>query len=159
MCPPQVCGHGFTAGDLGPGTILGSAAFNTFVIVGVCVLVVPDGEVRRIRRLGVYLLTASCGVIAYVWLYLILAVFSPGVVEVLLMLAPLEEGGVMAAVSTGVGGDAHPPLLPALRPAGLDGRPATAPLPAPAPASSGARHGGRSGGRSPGQRRASPAEH
>uniref|UniRef100_H3CKN4 Solute carrier family 8 member 2a n=1 Tax=Tetraodon nigroviridis TaxID=99883 RepID=H3CKN4_TETNG len=78
----EVCGHGFAAGALGPGTIVGSAAFNMLVIVGVCVLVVPDGETRRIQRLPVYLLTASWSVLAYVWLYLILAVSSPGIVEV-----------------------------------------------------------------------------
>ncbi|CAF95011.1 unnamed protein product, partial [Tetraodon nigroviridis] len=93
MCPSQVCGHGFAAGALGPGTIVGSAAFNMLVIVGVCVLVVPDGETRRIQRLPVYLLTASWSVLAYVWLYLILAVSSPGIVEVLLMpdAVPLED--------------------------------------------------------------------
>lgn len=85
LCRSQVCGHGFAAGDLGPGTIVGSAAFNMFVIIGVCVLVIPDGESRRIKQLGVYFVTALWSIFAYVWLYLILAVFSPGIVEVFLM--------------------------------------------------------------------------
>ncbi|XP_051942501.1 sodium/calcium exchanger 3 isoform X2 [Hippocampus zosterae] len=41
----EVCGHEFRAGQLGPSTIVGSAAFNMFVIVGLCVSVIPQGEV------------------------------------------------------------------------------------------------------------------
>lgn len=77
----EICGKNFEAGDLGPGTIVGSAAFNLFVIIGICVLVVPDGQVRRIKHLSVFLITASWSVFAYLWMYLILAVFTPGVVE------------------------------------------------------------------------------
>ncbi|XP_067875210.1 sodium/calcium exchanger 3-like isoform X2 [Heterodontus francisci] len=78
----EVCGHGFLAGALGPGTIVGSAAFNMFVIIAVCVYCIPDGEVRRVKHLRVFFVTASWSIFAYIWMYLILAVFSPGVVEV-----------------------------------------------------------------------------
>ncbi|XP_056314100.1 sodium/calcium exchanger 2a [Danio aesculapii] len=78
----EVCGHGFESGELGPGTIVGSAAFNMFVIIGVCVWVIPDGEVRKIKHLRVFFITASWSIFAYIWLYLILAVISPGVVQV-----------------------------------------------------------------------------
>eukprot|EP00062_Callorhinchus_milii_P009310 gi/632953040/ref/XP_007892179.1/ PREDICTED: sodium/calcium exchanger 1-like [Callorhinchus milii] len=78
----EVCGHGFVAGELGPSTIVGSAAFNMFVIIAICVNVVPDGEVRRIKHLRVFFVTATWSIFAYTWLYLILAVMSPGVVEV-----------------------------------------------------------------------------
>ncbi|XP_069743749.1 sodium/calcium exchanger 1b isoform X1 [Narcine bancroftii] len=77
----EVCGHGFRAGQLGPSTIVGSAAFNTFVIIAICVYVVPDGEVRRIKHLRVFFVTAAWSIFAYAWLYLILAVISPAVVE------------------------------------------------------------------------------
>ncbi|XP_051880721.1 sodium/calcium exchanger 1b isoform X2 [Pristis pectinata] len=77
----EVCGHGFNAGELGPSTIVGSAAFNTFVIIAICVYVVPDGEVRRIKHLRVFFVTAAWSIFAYAWLYLILAVISPAVVE------------------------------------------------------------------------------
>uniref|UniRef100_UPI00398E69E5 sodium/calcium exchanger 1-like isoform X2 n=1 Tax=Pristiophorus japonicus TaxID=55135 RepID=UPI00398E69E5 len=77
----EVCGHGFHAGELGPSTIVGSAAFNTFVIIAICVYVVPDGEIRRIKHLRVFFVTAAWSIFAYAWLYLILAVISPGVVE------------------------------------------------------------------------------
>lgn len=35
----EVFGNNFEAGDLGPGTIVGSAAFNLFVIVAICIAV------------------------------------------------------------------------------------------------------------------------
>ncbi|XP_043328351.1 sodium/calcium exchanger 3 isoform X4 [Cervus canadensis] len=78
----EVCGHGFIAGDLGPSTIVGSAAFNMFIIIGICVYVIPDGETRKIKHLRVFFVTAAWSIFAYIWLYMILAVFSPGVVQV-----------------------------------------------------------------------------
>ncbi|XP_026215087.1 sodium/calcium exchanger 1-like isoform X4 [Anabas testudineus] len=78
----EVCGHNFDAGELGPNTIVGSAAFNMFVIIGLCVSVIPEGETRKVKHLRVFFVTAAWSVFAYTWLYLILAVFSPGVVEI-----------------------------------------------------------------------------
>uniref|UniRef100_A0A3P8YQM6 Calx-beta domain-containing protein n=1 Tax=Esox lucius TaxID=8010 RepID=A0A3P8YQM6_ESOLU len=78
----EVCGHNFDAGDLGPNTIVGSAAFNMFVIIGLCVSVIPDGEHRKVKHLRVFFVTATWSIFAYTWLYLILAVISPGIVEV-----------------------------------------------------------------------------
>lgn len=82
----QVCGHGFKSGELGPGTIVGSAAFNMLVIIAICVVVIPDGEVRKIKHLRVFFITASWSIFAYIWLYLIISVISPGVVQVCLCL-------------------------------------------------------------------------
>uniref|UniRef100_A0A7N6AB47 Calx-beta domain-containing protein n=1 Tax=Anabas testudineus TaxID=64144 RepID=A0A7N6AB47_ANATE len=78
----EVCGHDFKAGELGPGTIVGSAAFNMFVIIGICVWTIPNGETRKIKHLRVFFITAFWSIFAYIWLYLILSVMSPGVVEV-----------------------------------------------------------------------------
>lgn len=78
----EVCGHNFHAGQLGPNTIVGSAAFNMFVIIGLCVSVIPEGQTRKVKHLSVFFVTASWSIFAYTWLYLILAVFSPGVVEI-----------------------------------------------------------------------------
>jgi solute carrier family 8 (sodium/calcium exchanger) len=72
----------FKAGDLGPGTIVGSAAYNLFVIIAICVLVIPKGEVRKIKHLRVFFVTATWSVFAYIWLYLILDVISPNIVEI-----------------------------------------------------------------------------
>ncbi|XP_071369194.1 sodium/calcium exchanger 1-like isoform X16 [Centroberyx affinis] len=78
----EVCGHDFSAGQLGPNTIVGSAAFNMFVIIGLCVSVIPEGETRKVKHLRVFFVTAAWSIFAYIWLYLILAVISPGVVEI-----------------------------------------------------------------------------
>lgn len=78
----EVVGNRFNAGDLGPGTIVGSAAFNLFVITGLCVTVIPNGEVRRIKHLRVFFITATWSVFAYLWLYIIIAVSSPDRVDV-----------------------------------------------------------------------------
>lgn len=78
----EIAGKNFEAGDLGPGTIVGSAAYNLFVIMAICVSVIPDGEVRKIKHLRVFLVTATWSIFAYVWLYLILDAISPGEVEV-----------------------------------------------------------------------------
>ncbi|XP_053305003.1 sodium/calcium exchanger 1-like isoform X2 [Spea bombifrons] len=78
----EIVGRRFEAGDMGPSTIVGSAAFNMFVIIGLCVAVVPDGESRRIRHPRVFAVTAFWSVFAYVWLFVILSWSSPGEVEV-----------------------------------------------------------------------------
>ena len=78
----EIIGNRFEAGDLGPSTIVGSAAFNLFVIIGLCVYVIPDGEVRRIKHLRVFFVTATWSIFAYLWMYIIIAVISPGVVHV-----------------------------------------------------------------------------
>ena len=78
----EICGRKFCAGDLGPSTIVGSASFNLFIIIAVCMYVIPDGEVRKVKHPRVFFVTAVWSVLAYIWLYLILAVFSEGVVEI-----------------------------------------------------------------------------
>lgn len=68
-------------GDLGAGTIVGSAAFNLLVISSVCVLAIPDGEVRYIKEIPVYAITSTFSVAAYLWVMVCLMVTSPNVVE------------------------------------------------------------------------------
>lgn len=78
----EIIGKNFNAGDLGPSTIVGSAAYNLFVIIALCIWVIPKGEVRKIKHLRVFFVTSTWSVFAYIWLYLILDYISPGVVEV-----------------------------------------------------------------------------
>lgn len=78
----EIYARNFESGDLGPGTIVGSAAFNLFVIISICVYVIPDGEVRYIKHLRVFAITSFFSVFAYIWLYVILDQISPGEVEV-----------------------------------------------------------------------------
>lgn len=65
----------FEAGDLGPGTIVGSAAFNLLVIIAICCVSLdplednPDMlDVRKIEEFGVFMITAVCSLWAYLWL-------------------------------------------------------------------------------------------
>lgn len=62
---------------LGPGTIVGSAAFNLLFIVGICIHVIPDGEVRRIHQLQVFYVTAFFSVFAYLWMLVALTWWTP----------------------------------------------------------------------------------
>merc|ERR1719322_1967663 len=77
----EIWAKSFKAGDLGPGTIVGSAAFNLFMIIGLCMYVIPDDEVRKIKHLRVFIVTATWSVFAYIWLYVILGPISYGRVE------------------------------------------------------------------------------
>lgn len=77
----EIWAKDFKAGDLGPGTIVGSAAFNLFMIIGLCMYVIPDDEVRKIKHLRVFIVTATWSVFAYIWLYVILGPISYGIVE------------------------------------------------------------------------------
>merc|ERR1719219_1916821 len=78
----EIVGNNFTAGDLGPGTIVGSAAFNLLVISAVCVVGVPKGETRRIGIIVVFAITAFSCVFAYIWLLIILKLSTPDVVDI-----------------------------------------------------------------------------
>ena len=46
----EIIKNRFEAGELGPGTIVGSAAFNLLVISAVCIIGIPKGETRRIDQ-------------------------------------------------------------------------------------------------------------
>uniref|UniRef100_H2YTI9 Calx-beta domain-containing protein n=2 Tax=Ciona savignyi TaxID=51511 RepID=H2YTI9_CIOSA len=78
----EIIGKKFRAGDLGPSTIVGSASFNLFIIIAICMYVIPDGETRKVKHPRVFFITATWSILAYVWMYIILAVSSYGVVEI-----------------------------------------------------------------------------
>ena len=71
-----------TPACIGPSTIVGSAAFNLFFIIAICLLAIPADETRRIESLGVFLVTAVFSLFAYLWLIVILVASSPDVIEV-----------------------------------------------------------------------------
>ena len=70
----------FRSGELGPSTIVGSAAFNLMVIIAVCISALPNGETRTLKHLGVFGVTATFSVFAYVWLVIILVWWTPNLV-------------------------------------------------------------------------------
>lgn len=78
----EIVGNGFQAGELGAGTIVGSAAFNLLIISAVCLTALPSGQVKRIKEFNVFIITSFFSVFAYIWLFLILVIISPDVIEV-----------------------------------------------------------------------------
>ena len=78
----EVYAQDFNAGDLGPGTIVGSAAFNMFVIIAICVWCVPSPDYKKIKHLRVFFVTMVWSVFAYIWLCMILVWTSYGVIEI-----------------------------------------------------------------------------
>ncbi|KAL0315228.1 UNVERIFIED_CONTAM: Magnesium/proton exchanger, partial [Sesamum calycinum] len=68
------------AGGLGPGTLVGSAAFDLFPIHAVCVVVPKAGERKKISDIGVWLVELVWSFWAYIWLYIILEVWTPNVI-------------------------------------------------------------------------------
>ena len=77
----EICGNTFVAGKLGPGTIVGSAAFNLLVITAICIICIPKNEIRKIELIPVYAVTSVFNLFAYVWLALVLMVITPDVVD------------------------------------------------------------------------------
>jgi Ca2+/Na+ antiporter len=61
---------GQPAGELGPSTIVGSAAFNLLVISGVSILAVDAP--KKINDMGVFATTGFFSMFAYIWLYICL---------------------------------------------------------------------------------------
>jgi len=78
----ETCGAGFFSDDLGPFTIVGSAAFNLLMIIAVCVVAIEDGSSRRIEEFGVYVLTAIWSLFAYFWILFAIEINTPNVVEI-----------------------------------------------------------------------------
>lgn len=77
-----VARNDFYAGNFGPQTIVGSAAFNLFVIVSVCIFVIPSPEVRLIHQVGVFNVTAIFSMVMYFWMIFIVQFSSPEVIDV-----------------------------------------------------------------------------
>ena len=61
---------------LGASTIVGSAAFNLLVIIGVSIYAVDDGP-KAVEQTGVFAVTATISLFAYIWMYLVLEVMTP----------------------------------------------------------------------------------
>lgn len=61
---------------LGASTIVGSAAFNLLVIIGVSIYAVDDGP-KAVEQTGVFAVTSTISLFAYIWMYLVLEVMTP----------------------------------------------------------------------------------
>lgn len=78
----ETASSGFYSGALGPNTIVGSASFNLFVIIAVCNLCIAENEVRKIDAISVFHVTAAFSLAAYFWLYMIVSIISPDIIEI-----------------------------------------------------------------------------
>ena len=70
---------------LGPASIVGSGAFNLFVITGISIVSVGSEEngheLKIIYDLGVYATTACFSLFAYSWMYFCLEIYTPDEVD------------------------------------------------------------------------------
>nr|XP_011458732.1 PREDICTED: magnesium/proton exchanger [Fragaria vesca subsp. vesca] len=83
------------AGGLGPGTLVGSAAFDLFPIHAVCVVVPKAGELKKIADIGVWLVELFWSFWAYIWLYIILEVWTPNVITLWEALLTVLQYGLL----------------------------------------------------------------
>jgi len=77
----EIFSNRFYSGVLGPSTIVGSASFNLFLITAICISALPPGEVRYIKDLNVFFITAMFSIFAYAWIVVIVALISPDRIE------------------------------------------------------------------------------
>lgn len=63
-------------GELGPSTIVGSAAFNLLIITAVSIISVGETP-KKIDDVGVFIVTAFASSFAYIWLYICIEVWTP----------------------------------------------------------------------------------
>ena len=78
----EIVGNNFNAGELGPSTIVGSAAFNLLVITAVCVVVIDSSEVRVIKSVKVFFITGFSCIFSYIWLIIILLAITPDYIDI-----------------------------------------------------------------------------
>lgn len=72
--------------------IAGSAAYNLLVISAVCIMSVPEGEVKSVTDFGVFVFTAIFSLWAYLWMLIVYVLWTPDqitIVEAVLTLAYL----------------------------------------------------------------------
>jgi Ca2+/Na+ antiporter len=73
---------GSVPGELGPSTIVGSAAFNLLIISAVSIMAVELGQLKKVDDVGVFFITSLWSVFAYVWMYIVLQVWTPEIVTI-----------------------------------------------------------------------------
>jgi len=73
----EVVFGGFEIGRLGTSTIVGSAAFNLFVISAVCICALDPGQTRMIEQPAVFAVTSVFALFAYFWVLFVLDMWTP----------------------------------------------------------------------------------
>jgi solute carrier family 8 (sodium/calcium exchanger) len=77
----EIVGNRFEAGELGPGTIVGSAAYNLLMICAICIAAIKTPDTKRIKLYNVFMVTSFFGFFAYIWMFIVLSVISKDVVD------------------------------------------------------------------------------
>lgn len=88
---------GQNPGELGPGTIVGSAAYNLMIISAVCILSLPKDNTSRIKLYKTFNFTSFTSLFAYIWMLIVLQVSSPDVVDLWEALVTLAFFPLMVA--------------------------------------------------------------
>lgn len=70
------------AGGVGPGTLVGSAACDLYLIHAMCIIIPKRGSIKKVLDLGVWAVELAWSLWAYVWLYIILLVWTPEVITI-----------------------------------------------------------------------------
>ena len=76
-CIETIMKLGQKPGELGPSTIVGSAAFNLLIISAVSIVSVPTGEIKKIDDMGVFMVTTIASTFAYIWMFICLTLWTP----------------------------------------------------------------------------------
>lgn len=63
-------------GELGPSTIVGSAAFNLLIISAVSIMAV-DEKPKKIDDVNVFAITSMFSILAYLWMFFVLTIWTP----------------------------------------------------------------------------------
>ena len=79
--------------ELGPNTIVGSAAFNLLIITAISIIAVE--EVKKVEIYLVFLITYAFSVVAYVWMLVVLIWWTPGEVTIIESVLTLALMAVM----------------------------------------------------------------
>jgi len=77
----DIIARNYQSGDIGPGTIIGSVAFNLLVSIGVAISVVPINQVKKVQNMWDYLVLGVCSVALFVWIDICLSFMSYGYIE------------------------------------------------------------------------------
>ena len=72
----------FEADVLGPFLVVGSGAFQLLVTTSVCLLSIKDQNPRPIKHLGPFFISAIFGILAYIWLFVIVGINTPSEISI-----------------------------------------------------------------------------
>lgn len=72
---------GKTTGNLGAGTIVGSISFNTLIITAASIVAIPTGLAIKVSNLTIFILSAICCALVYIWIVICLEVWTKGVIS------------------------------------------------------------------------------